>query len=251
MMKFIQTIVIGQKEWTPTLFSLFVKADSTNFIAGQFTQLSLNAGELFRPYSFANAPHENTLEFYYNKLSQGILTPHLAKIEPGMPIWIVPKGAGKLVLEDLSDAPMLWLFATGTGLGPFLSILKTAQPWQRFSKIILVHSVRFENELTHQSLIQEWNKRYFSQFFWIPIVTREPVPGVFTDRITPLLESGKIENVLQFTLDPLTSQVMLCGNPDMILDVTGYLQNRGFVLNRPARSGQITSENYWKPKFPS
>lgn len=245
-MKFIETVVVENKKWTSSLYSLFVEAKNTHFTAGQFTQISLDKGHLFRPYSFVNAPQEGLLEFYYNEISNGTLTPFLSKIEKGMPVWIVPKGAGRFTLAEVADAPILWLLATGTGLGPFLSMLKTAEPWQRFATIVLVHSVRFEKELTHQALIAHWQKNYPNQFYWFPIVTRGSVENIASLRITDLLASGSIEREVKQSLTPENSQVMLCGNPQMVSDVSIYLQSKGLSLNRSNHPGQITSENYWK-----
>lgn len=247
MTKWVEGKVISQKHWTTDLCSLFIKAPILPFVAGQFTQICLDPSfKHFRPYSLVNAPGEETLEFYYSLVQQGYLTTHLSKLMVGDPLWVAQKPAGKFVLSEMPNAQTLWLFATGTGLGVFLSMLKTKEPWERFQHVVLVHSVRLEKELTHQDLIQEWLAQRSTQFQWVPIVTRESVMVTQSIRMTQLLSSGKLEALTHLDLSHTTSQVMLCGNPAMVFDVSQLLFARGLKINRPHQSGQITVENYWK-----
>lgn len=247
MSKWTQGKVVTQKEWAPGLYSLFIEAPILPFVAGQFTQISVDESQkLFRPYSFANAPFEPILEFYYDLISGGKLSPFLAKLHPGDIAWVGTKAAGRFVLADVADAQTLWLFATGTGFGVFLSLLKTSEAWERFEHIVLVHSVRKVNSLTHYALIERWRQQYPGRFHWIPIVTREKVEGIFCDRMSVLLQTGKLEEMTQLPLTRITSQVMLCGNPVMVTDVSHLLEIRGLQMNRPHHPGHITVENYWK-----
>lgn len=239
--------VVQQKEWSPTLRSLFVEAPVDPFVAGQFTQLAVEEDALmFRPYSFVNAPSASTLEFYYSILSGGHLTPQLANLVPGSAIWVAKRPSGRFVLSSLPDAEILWLFATGTGLGVFLAMLQTPEPWSRFQKIVLVHSVQKASGLTHADFIQHWQNQYPTQFHWVPTVTGETKPHVFSLRITELLRSGELEARIGATLDAQTSQTMLCGNPAMVNDVSQLLLLRGLKINHLHQPGQITVENYWK-----
>ena len=248
MSRWIEGKVIEQKIWTPTLFSLYVQADIEPFQAGQFTQIGVNINEkmLFRPYSFVNAPEDNKLEFFYNIVPQGELTPHLVSLKPRDPVWLVRKAAGRFTLEHVSAGKNLWMLSTGTGSSPFLSILRSANVWERFSKVIWAHSVRHKDELTHPSVVQSLLNKYQERFCFIPIVTRENQPGMLHQRLPVLLKENILQDHCSMPLSATESQVMLCGNPAMIQDVILLLEQKGFVLSHPKKPGNITIENYWK-----
>jgi len=246
-MKWIQGKVVGQTEWAPGLFSLFIEIAAFDFLAGQFIQVSMDEEQkLFRPYSLLNAPAENVLEIYYTLVKHGALTPKLATLSPNDKVWVSAKASGRFVLNEVDSADILWCFATGTGLGPFISILKTKTPWERYRKIVLAHSVRYINELTHQLQVESWLENHSTKFHWCPIVTREPSKHARQLRITALLQNGELEAAIGVSLDKTNSQVMLCGNPSMVLDVTSSLTQRGLKTSHPKDKGQITIENYWK-----
>ncbi len=246
-MKWIQGKVVGQTEWAPGLFSLMIEAPAFDFIPGQFVQLSLDEGQkLFRPYSLLNTPDDNVIEIYYSLVKNGALSPRLTALSLNDKIWLSAKASGRFVLNEVQNADVLWCFATGTGLGPFISILKTKAVWERFSKVVLAHSVRYINELTHQLLIETWQENYATQFHWCPFVSREPCAHARHARITSHLENKALEQSLGIDLNKTNSQVMLCGNPAMVLDATQILTQRGLEMNHVNVKGQITIENYWK-----
>ncbi len=245
--RFVQGTVVENKEWRPGLHSLFVTATIEPFIAGQFSQLGLDEElRLLRPYSFVNPPSQATLEFYYSLIPGGRFSTKLIALLPGDKIFIAKHAFGRFTLDSVPDADSLWLFATGTGLGVFLSILQTPEPWQRFQKIVLVHSVQTVTSLTHLDLIRQWQQQFPRQFQWIPVVTGGNHPGVFSERVTVLLTNGQLEEKAELQIATQTSQVMLCGNPAMIHDVCEILHQRGLTLNHLSRLGHITIENYWK-----
>lgn len=245
--RFVQGTVVENKEWRPGLRSLFVTATIEPFIAGQFTQLGLDEElKLLRPYSFANPSSETTLEFYYSLVPGGRFSTKLIALLPGDKILIAKHAFGRFTLDSVPNGESLWLFATGTGLGVFLSILQTQVPWRRFQKIVLVHSVQAVTSLTHLDLIRQWQQQFPAQFQWIPVVTRGNHPGVFSERVTELLTNGQLEEKAKLQIATQTSQVMLCGNPAMIHDVCEILQQRGLTLNHFSTPGHITIENYWK-----
>ena len=147
MTKWLEGTVLGQTRWTERLLSLKVDAPLHMFEAGQFGKLALGAldarGErIARPYSFVNPPGQAPLEFYYGVVPEGPLSPLLAQLKPGDRIFLSPRPAGFLVLPEVPDAENLWLISTGTGIGPFLSILRTEEPWTRFRRVVLVHAAR-------------------------------------------------------------------------------------------------------------
>lgn len=248
MSRWVQGEIVKIHQWTKDLYSLYMHAAIDPFVAGQFTQIGVGdeTKPLFRPYSFANAPSEPHLEFYFNFVDKGGLTPSLVQLQPGDKLWISRKASGRFTLSTLERAPALWCFATGTGLGVFLSILKTPEAWQQFDRIRLVHSVSHGSFLTHQAIIRQFEKQYPEQFRFIPIVTRENIDGTYSQRMTELVTQHILENDLNETIAPETAQVMLCGNPHMVQDMRTALQERGMGLRLPGKGGYVTIESYWK-----
>ena len=142
------------------------------------------------------------------------------------------------------------LLATGTGIAPFLSILQDFEAWQRFERIILVYSVREARELAYQRLIAELPQRDYleglgTKLLYLPVVTRERVPGALQGRITTLIENGELERAADLQLTPEHSRIMLCGNPQMIEDTRAILKARDLNLSLTRRPGQVAVENYW------
>lgn len=246
--RFTPGTVVGQRVWSDELRSLYVEAAIEPFVPGQFTQLSLDEdAALFRPYSFVNAYGQSPLEFYYSILPNGKFTQQLARLKPGDQLFVAKRASGRFVLETVPEAKVLWLFATGTGLGVFLSMLQTPLAWQRFQKVVLVHSVRKSTSLTHLDLVRHWQSQYPKQFYWIPTVTSTVANSeLYSSRITSLLIERQLEKVVECELSTQTSQTMLCGNPAMVKDMTELLKLRGLQVNHPKHPGHITVENYWK-----
>ncbi|CAM4238578.1 ferredoxin--NADP reductase [Pseudoalteromonas byunsanensis] len=232
--------------WTPSLFSLRVSANIQPFKAGQFTKLALQIGDkrIARAYSFVNSPQDPVLEFYLIEVPDGSLSERLAELKAGDEIMIEERANGFLTLDELPDADTLWMLSTGTAIGPFLSILAQGELWDRFKRVILVHGVRQNTDLTYQDRIKAVQK-LFSQFQYVPAVSREqPEFGLF-GRITNLLDSGKLAEYCGYDALPQSSHFMLCGNPQMVKDTTNILINKGFDRHRRAKPGHITVEQYW------
>ena len=247
MQKWVEGTVVDQKRWTETLFSLCVKAYVSAFEAGQFAKLALAVeGEMVaRPYSFVNAPGEQPHEFYYVTLPGGPLTQRLCRLKAGDPVQLAPRPSGFLVLPEVPDGENLWLISSGTGLGPFLSILRTEAPWRRFSRVVLVHAVRHAKELTYRERIERLRDEHPEQMRALSFVSREDEPGTLRGRIPAAIEDGRLESAAGVALSAETSQVMLCGNPAMVAGVTEALKARGMRKNRRREPGHITMENYW------
>lgn len=240
--------VINLRQWTEELYSLQAKAEIAPFIAGQFTRVAKDIdGEIIaRPYSFVNAPDDPVLEFYFITVPKGPLTHELIHLRPGDTILVAPRAAGFFILKELPDAERLWMLATGTAIGPFLSILGASEVWERFRHIILVHSVRTARELTYQDTIRRLLERHPAQLQMIPMVSRESVDHALGGRITQAIEDGRLETRAGLSLDAASSQVMICGNPAMVHDTTHLLERRGLRKNRRREPGHITTEQYWK-----
>jgi ferredoxin--NADP+ reductase len=257
MSGWIQGRVLENRRWTEALFSLRVEAPPPRFEAGQFVKLALDVeGErVARPFSFVNPPGDPVLEFYGVLVPEGRLSPRLARLAPGEALEISDAPSGFLVLSEVPDAETLWLVATGTGLAPFLSILRTAAPWRRYAEVVLVHAVRTAGELTYLGLIEEVMTAHRGRLRYVTFVSREPAAAgplvaggcapLLAGRVPAAIRDGRLEAAAGRALAPERAQVLLCGNPGMVADVTAALKERGMRKHRRRAPGQITVENYW------
>ena len=249
--KWVEGRVVGNRRWTDRLVSLQVEAPEVSFVAGQFGRLALPAPPgakeemLGRPYSFVNAPHSQPHEFYFITLPDGPLSPRLAALAPGDPVWMLPQANGFFSVEEVPPADVLWCLSTGTGLGPFLSILRCEVAWQRFARIVLVHAVRFARELTYRDVIAGIGAAHPGAFTTVEFVSREIHPSALSGRIPEAIGDGRLEARAGIALSAENSQVMLCGNPAMVDDTQKMLATRGMRRHRRREPGQITVETYW------
>lgn len=239
--------VVGQRQWTPELFSIQIDADIQAFEPGQFGRIGLmiEGAPVMRPYSFVNAANEQPLEFYYIIVPEGPLTARLPHLKKGDEILINEKPNGYLVLSEVPEAEQLWMLSTGTALGPFLSILKSDEVWRRFEQLVLVHAVRYANELTYQEDIRHLLEKGDGRLRYIPFVSRETAAQAMAGRIPAALQDGSLAARARLEPTPQTAQFMLCGNPNMVHDTIAVLQQAEFTKNRRRTPGHITIENYW------
>jgi ferredoxin--NADP+ reductase len=251
MSKWVQGTVVGQRHWTDRLHSLQVAAPEVTFVAGQFGRLALPAPPGFgeemvgRPYSFVNAPGTAPHEFYYVTVRGGPLSPRLAALSAGDPISLLRTANGFFCAGEVPAADALWCLSTGTGLGPFLSILRTPEPWEKFGRIVLVHAVRYGNELAYREVIAGIADLHRGAFTHVPIVTRETQPGALRGRIPELIADGRLESRAGLPLTAENAHAMLCGNPAMVEDTQRSLNARGMRRHRRKEPGHITVETYW------
>lgn len=245
--KWVRGEVVSVKHWTESLYSIKIKAPEVKFTAGQYTKvcLEINNEEIARPYSFVNSPNEEFLEFYSVYVPNGPLSTALQKLKKGDPINIGRGGNGFLVLNEIPKINDLWMLATGTAIGPYLSILKTSESWNKFKKAILVHAVRYEKELTYQETINDLKKIYKDRFIYVTYVSREEVKNSLPGRIPLSISNGKLEEKANIKITPNDSHIMLCGNPEMVKDTTIELNKIGLKKHRRNSPGHITTENYW------
>lgn len=248
MANWVEGRVIRLRQWTDELYSIQVDAQVAAFTAGQFTRLALEIdGEMVaRPYSFVNGPDNPVHEFYFITVRDGPLTHELVKLKPGDAIHLAPKGAGFFILDEVPQADCLWMLSTGTALGPFLSILTTDAAWQRYRKIVLVHAVRTVSELAYRDEIKALLERYPDRLQFIPFVSREDTDFAIKARVPAAIEDGQLEQRTGIAINTADSQVMICGNPDMVRDTVAVLETRGLKKNRRRDPGHITTEQYWK-----
>jgi ferredoxin--NADP+ reductase len=247
MASWLEGQVVENRHWTEALFSLRVEAPPLAFEAGQFVRIALDIdGErVARPFSIVNAPGDPTLEFYGIVVPQGPLSPRLARLRAGERLFVASNPAGFLVLSELPAAETLWLMATGTGIAPFVSMLRAGTPWQRFRNVVLVHAVRHAPELVYRDDVDRARAAHGSRFGYVPVVSREDAAGALRGRIPALARDGRLEAAAGLELAAKSSQVMLCGNPDMLTDTTTALAERGMRKNRRRTPGHITVESFW------
>jgi ferredoxin--NADP+ reductase len=232
-----QERVVSVRHWTDRLFSFrTTRAPTFRFRSGQFIMMGLETEgrPLLRAFSLASATYEDELEFFSIKIPDGPLTSRLQHLKEGDSILVGRKPTGTLVLDNLRDGRTLFLLATGTGLAPFLSIIKDPEAYERFERVVIVHGCRWArelaygefiaNELPNDELLGKYVRR---QLVYYPTVTREPFRH--EGRISLLLTSGKLTSDLGLPpIDPANDRFMLCGSMAMLFDICTILEERGF-----------------------
>lgn len=232
--------VIAVHHWSDRLFTIkTTRHPSMRFRSGEFAMIGLeiDGKPLMRAYSMASSHHDDHLEFYSIKVPGGAFTSRLKNIKVGDPLLVSKKPTGTLLWDHLRPGKRLYLLSTGTGLAPFLSIIKDPEVYENFASVILVHGCRYINELTYQKLITEELQRnpYFGdrvreKLLYYPAVTREPdAKRANHGRITELITSGKLMRDLN--LPPLSvpeDRFMLCGSIRMLASLSDLLKTHGF-----------------------
>jgi len=238
MSNLTQERVLDVHHWNDNVFSFKTTRDrGLRFRSGHFLMMGLEVDgrPLLRAYSLASAHYDDHLEFYSIKVPDGPLTRHLARIRPGDEVLVGRKPTGTLVLDNLLPGRHLYLLGTGTGLAPFLSIVRDPEVYARFDKVVLVHGVRTVSELAYSSYIQDelpadelLGDDVRARLRYYPTVTREPFRN--QGRITDLLRSGRLNADLDLPdLDPANDRVMICGSPAMLRDMVTLSGERGFA----------------------
>ena len=245
--KWVHGEVVNVKHWTESLYSVSVSAPEVKFVAGQYTKLSLSLKneEVARPYSFVNSPDEEFLEFYSVSVPNGPLSTAMQTLKKGDSIKVGPRGNGFLILEEIPNVENIWMLATGTAIGPYLSILKTKDSWNKFKKVVLVHAVRYKKELTYQDTINTLKEEYKDRFIYITYVSREDSEYSLKGRIPKDISNGVLEKKADLKMKSDNTHVMICGNPEMLKDTTVELKRIGLKKHRRNSPGHITTENYW------
>jgi ferredoxin--NADP+ reductase len=240
MSAFNTETVLEVHHWNDSLFSFKTTRDpSLRFRNGHFVMIGLQVDgkPLLRAYSVASANYEENLEFLSIKVPDGPLTSRLQHLKPGDHVLVGRKPTGTLVIDDLTPAPHLYLFGTGTGLAPFMSIVRDPETYERFEKVVLVHGVREVSELAYADYLQTdlpgndfFGEMVRERLIYYPTVTREPFRN--RGRITELIESDKLTNDIGLPpLSPANDRAMLCGSPAMLADTRALLDARGFKIS--------------------
>jgi ferredoxin--NADP+ reductase len=248
MAQWLDATVVKRRDWNEHLFSLSFSCQGfPAFKAGQFTKFGIQQETkvLSRPYSLVNGCDTEHLEIIAVPVEEGLLSAKLHTLQLGDSLKVMAPATGFLTLDQVPASQNLWLIATGTGVGPFLSILSSAQTWQRFEQITLVYGIRHVNDLAYGPLIDQWIKAYPNKFHFVPVVSREEQQGALQGRIPALLANGQIVQHAKQSLNAEDSQVMLCGNPQMIEDALVTLQEMGLKKHLRRSPGQVSMERYW------
>jgi ferredoxin--NADP+ reductase len=251
MSAFHEEKVLEVHHWTDRLFTFKTTRDAAlRFSNGHFTMIGLkvNNKPLLRAYSIVSANYEDHLEFLSIKVPEGPLTSRLQHIKPGDSIIVGRKPTGTLLIDYLLPGKRLFLLSTGTGLAPFMSIVRDPDTYNKFEKIVLVHGVRQKDELAyHDLLVEHLPAHEFlgdmvrGQLLYYPTVTREQYKNM--GRVTELIETGKIfEDLKTSGLDPKEDRVMICGSPAMLKDLKHMLETRGFNEGNTSKPGDFVIE---------
>jgi len=251
MSSFNQETVLSIHHWTDKLFTFTTTRDpSLRFSNGHFTMIGLRVNEkpLLRAYSIVSANYEEHLEFLSIKVADGPLTSRLQHIQVGDSIIVGRKPTGTLLIDYLLPGKRLYLLSTGTGLAPFMSIIRDPATYEAFEQVVLVHGVRQADELAYHDLVVEHLPQHeflgemvSKQLLYYPTVTRESYRNM--GRVTHLMETGKMFDDLKLpALDPLNDRVMICGSPAMLKDLKVMLEGRGFKEGNTSKPGDFVIE---------
>jgi ferredoxin/flavodoxin---NADP+ reductase len=239
--------VLSNIALTRRLFSLRIAVDLLPFEAGQFVRLELviDGAKVARPYSLVNTPGDPVAEVFFNTVPGGQLSNALAVLRENDTVAVSQPATGFFVLDGTPVARDLWLLATGTGLGPYLSILRTPQLWERFENVVLVHGVSMREELVYQDVINLVQLKYPGRFNYLSCVSRAANPAGLTGRITEGIKCGELERRAGMSITASQSSVMLCGNHSMINDMKVLLAARDMRRHLRHKPGHILTEQYF------
>jgi ferredoxin--NADP+ reductase len=251
MSAFHEERVLSVHHWTDKLFTFKTTRDQgLRFSNGHFTMIGLRVNDkpLLRAYSIVSANYEDHLEFLSIKVPDGPLTSRLQHIREGDSIIVGRKPTGTLLIDYLLPGKRLYMLSTGTGLAPFMSIVRDPETYEKFEQVILVHGVRQKDELAYHDLLVEHlpNHEFLgelvtSKLRYYPTVTREPYKNM--GRITDLMTTGKLfQDLGTPPLDAESDRVMICGSPSMLKDLKHMLEGQGFREGSTTTAGAFVIE---------
>jgi ferredoxin--NADP+ reductase len=257
MSAFTEERVLSVHHWTDRLFTFTTTRDpALRFSNGHFTMIGLRVNDkpLLRAYSIVSANYEEHLEFLSIKVPEGPLTSRLQHIKVGDTIIVGKKPTGTLLIDYLLPGKRLYLLSTGTGLAPFMSVIRDPETYEKFEQVILVHGVRHVDELAyHDLMVDHLPQHEFlgemvrQKLLYYPTVTREPYKHM--GRVTDLIENGKLFADLELPpLDRVHDRVMICGSPAMLNDLKHMLEKRGFIEGNTTTPGDFVIERAFAEK---
>lgn len=273
--------IVGIRYWTPTLLSFTTTRPlELNYLPGQYARLALQVdGRLiWRAFSFVSAPEEELLEFVAVVVPDGLFTSRLRELQAGDVLYIEHENYGFLTADRFTDGEDLWMLATGTGIGPFISMLRDAQVWTQFRRILLVHGVRNDADRIYRDDLLQWQSASAKERATLSLIhcisglrqeergnkrgndvgqrhsqsthTGGDLGGILGEhtligRLTDAWDTGHLEAAAGRPVTAEHSRVMLCGNPLMIEAMRARLHARGMKPCRRMAAGQFLTENYW------
>ncbi|WP_111643147.1 ferredoxin--NADP reductase [Marinimicrobium alkaliphilum] len=245
MANWLSATLTGKTVWNERLCSVRFTAELPPFEAGQFVNLAYTMGDkqIVRPYSLVNPPGTKEHEILFNLVPEGQLSSWLWTMTQGEQFLCGPRAQGFFTLGHVQPTEDLWLMATGSGLGPYLSMLGTDAPWEKFRQVILVHSVRDHHERAYLDELKALQHRHAGRLRILHTLTREPT-WPLRQRIPALIESGLLEMAANTPISAERSHVMLCGNPGMVKGAQALLEVRGLRRHQRFAPGQISTEIY-------
>lgn len=223
------------------------------FKPGQFARLGVataSGGIVWRAYSMVSADYDEHLEFFSIVIPDGAFTTRLARLEVGDSLWVEKQAYGFLTVDRFALDGDLWMLASGTGVAPFLSILRDPSIWERFDTLIVAYSVREARDLVYRGEIEALPldplfAPHGGKLRFVPVVTREKAAGALDRRLTALCADGTLEAAVGVRFDAARSRVLICGNPQMLDDLRDVLTQRGLKPDRSREPGNLAFENYW------
>lgn len=253
--KWTSEIVVSLHYWTSTLISFrTTRSRGFRFTPGHYVRLGLagtEGSDVWRPISLVSAANDKTLEFLVVLIPGGSFSEALGRLKTGDTIKVEKRSLGFLSVDQLAAGRDLWLLASGSGLGPFVSIMRDENVWRAFELLIIVHSVRHASELAYREEIgalaaSRKLANDGAQLTYLPVVTRGIGATALSSRIPELLLTGRLETAAGTKLHVMTSRLMICGNPKMARELRQLLSTRGFSSSRRNALGQMAFENYWQ-----
>lgn len=247
-------IITHVTHWSHNTFSFRTTRNYPNkFSNGEFTMIGLEQENknIMRAYSIASANHESHLEFLSIKVKDGPLTSKLQNIKIGDEILINSKSTGTLVIDYLNPGRNLYLISTGTGLAPFMSIIKDPETYERFDKIILTHTVSNPAQLAYleelTSFNKDWNLITKGKFIYFNTVTQFKWSN--TGRITEWIKNGKLHPTLGCEpIDSDLDRAMICGSLGLNQDLMGYFKSIGMKEGNTSIPGEFVVEKAFVEK---
>ncbi len=249
--------ILEIRHWSDKLFSVRVSRPPVfRFTPGQWVRLGIAGGNsmpgsvIWRPYSMVSADYDEHLEFFSILVPGGAFSTRLAAAAGGDTLYVEKQPYGYLTAARFNGGRHLWLLASGTGVAPYLSILRDPDVWQRYEERVLAYSVSRARDLAYRDELaaladDELLGAGRPPLRFIPVVTREVVPGALAARLPLVIADGSLEQAAGLTLTAQDSRILVCGNPQMLDDVRSALVARGLQPDRSAQPGQFATENYW------
>lgn len=246
--------ITTMRRWTDKLISFrTTRQRGFRFKPGQFARLGVateSGGIVWRAYSMVSADYDEHLEFFSIVIPDGAFTTRLARLEVGDSLWVEKQAYGFLTVDRFALDGDLWMLASGTGVAPFLSILRDPSIWERFDSLVLAYSVREARDLIYREEIEALRRDplfapHGDKLRFVPVVTRERMAGALDRRLTVLCADDALEAVAGVPFEATRSRVLICGNPQMLDDLREVLTKRGLKPDRSREPGNLAFENYW------